>query len=67
MKSQTSTDKAIEAVHGLYKAVEALYDAELMNTTRGALSIVYLLLARKREVEKETPPRHLKAVLNTGG
>lgn len=61
-KNPNSTDKAIEAVHSLYKAVENLYDANLMATTRSALSIVYLLLERKRELEKEESKRHLKVV-----
>jgi len=59
---QSSTERAIEAVHALFKAVENLYDANLMSTTRSALSIVYLLLERKREIEKEEPQRHLKVV-----
>jgi len=42
--------------------VENLYDANLMATTRSALSIVYLLLERKRELEKEESKRHLKVV-----
>ena len=61
-KNQHSTDKAIEAVHDLYKAVENLYDANLMSTTRSALSVIYVLLARKRELEKEQLSRHLKVV-----
>ena len=61
-KNQHSTDRAIEAVHDLYKAVENLYDVNLMSTTRSALSIIYVLLARKRELEKEQSQRHLKAV-----
>ena len=61
-KNLNSTDKAIEAVHDLYKAVEELYDANLMSTTRSALSIIYLLLERKRELEKEESHRHLKVV-----
>ena len=61
-KNQSSTDKAIEAVHGLFKAVENLYDANLMSTTRSVLSVIYVLLARKRELEKEQSKRHLKAV-----
>mgnify|MGYP001601779744 CR=1 FL=1 len=65
MKSQHSTDEAIEAVHNLYRKVEELYDANLMSTTRSALSIIYLLLERKRELEKEEPHRHLKVVSKT--
>ena len=64
-KNLSSTDKAIEAVHALFKAVEELYDANLMSTTRSALSIIYLLLERKRELEKEEPHRHLKVVSKT--
>ena len=62
---QNSTERSIEAVHALLKAVENLYDANLMATTRSALSIVYLLLERKRELEKEEPQRHLKVVSKT--
>lgn len=61
-KNPNSTDKAIEAVHSLYKAVEELYDANLMSTTRSALSIIYILLARKRELEREESQRHLRVV-----
>lgn len=63
---KTSTDRAIEAVHTLYKAVEELYDANLMSTTRSALSVIYVLLARRREMEKEEFRRHLKVVGRTG-
>lgn len=64
---ETSTDRAIEAVHALYKAVEGLYDANLMSTTRSALSVIYVLLARRRGMEREESRRHLKVVGGTVG
>ena len=58
-------DEAIEALHNLYGKVENLYDRSLMTATMSALSIIYLLLERKRELEKEEPQRHLKVVSKT--